>query len=115
MRRIASVLLAVLPLILVAGCDRLKPATPIKEVLAAPAGFEGREIRLKGKVKEITKIPLIELKVYTLADDTGEIAVTTDGALPAQGVEVRLTGRVESAAIIGGQSLGLRVREIQRN
>lgn len=115
MVQIAALLLVALPLFVVAGCDQLSPATPIKEVLAAPAGFEGREIRLKGRVKEITKIPLIDLKAYTLADETGEIAVITEGALPAQGADVRLTGRVESAAIIGGQSLGLRVKEIQRN
>jgi hypothetical protein len=99
---------------LLAGCDLLAPATPIKEVLSAPAAFEGKEVRLKGKVKDVTKIPLVDIKAYTLQDETGEIVVTTDGALPAQGAELRLRGRVESAAIVGGQSLGLRVRELER-
>lgn len=98
----------------VTGCDRLAPATPIQDVLKAPATFEGKDIWLKGTVKDITKIPLVDIKAYTLRDGTGEITVVTDQALPAQGVELRLQGRVESAAIIAGQSLGLRVRELQR-
>lgn len=101
--------------LLFAGCDALSfGVTPIKDVTAAPANFEGKEVKLKGKVASITKVPLLDLKAYTLRDDTGEITVTTQGALPAVNAAVGVYGTVKSTAIIGGQSLGLRVEESRR-
>ncbi|MGE0558702.1 MAG: hypothetical protein AB7E73_15360 [Burkholderiales bacterium] len=107
-----ALLIAVL---LLAGCDALGLGViPIKEVTTAPANFEGKEIRLKGRVTQITKVPLLDLKSYTLRDDSGEITVTTQGELPAVNAAVGVSGTVKSAAIIGGQSLGLRVEEVRR-
>ena len=100
---------------LLGGCDALPfGVTPIKDVTTAPASFEGKEVKLKGKVASITKVPLLDLKAYTLRDDTGEITVTTQGALPAVNDAVGVRGTVKSTAIIGGQSLGLRVEESKR-
>ena len=96
------------------ACDRLTPATPIKDILAAPASFEGKTLKLKGRVKDITKIPLVDIRAYTLQDDTGAMTVTTEATLPAQGSELAVQVSVESAAIIGGQAIGLRARELQR-
>ncbi len=110
--RAASIAAAVL---LLAGCDALPfGVTPIRDITAAPASFEGKEVKLKGKVTGIAKLPLIELKAYTLRDDTGEITVSTRGALPAVNDAVGVRGLVKSTAIIGGQSLGLRVEESKR-
>lgn len=98
-----------------AGCDALPfGVTPIRDITAAPANFEGKEVKLKGKVAGITKLPLLDLKSYTLRDDGGEITVTTQGALPAVNDAVGVRGTVKSTAIIGGQSLGLRVEESKR-
>mgnify|MGYP001445114977 CR=1 FL=1 len=67
----ASITAAVL---LLAGCDALPyGVTPIKDITAAPANFEGKEVKLKGKVASVTKVPLLDLKAYTLRDDTGTI------------------------------------------
>lgn len=110
--RAAGIIAAVLWL---AGCDALPfGVTPIKEITAAPDKFEGKEVKLKGTVVSITKVPLLDLKAYTLRDDTGEITVNTQGALPAAHEAVGLRGIVKSTAIIGGQSLGLRVEESKR-
>lgn len=107
-----ALLIAVL---LLAGCDALGlGVTPIREVTTAPANFEGKEIRLKGRVVSVTKVPLLDMKAYTLRDDSGEITVTTQGALPAVNDAIGVSGTVKSAAIIGGQSLGLRVEEVKR-
>ena len=43
-----------------------------------------------------------------------QIGVIPQGSLPAVNDSVALKGTMKSAAIIGGQSLGLRVAEIQR-
>jgi len=107
-----AVLLAVLAL---AGCDYLPFGyTPVRDIVAAPANFEGKEVKLKGTVKGVTKVPLLNVKTYTLRDDTAEITVSTEGDLPAVNDHVALKGTVKSAVIIDGQSVGLRVSETKR-
>jgi len=107
-----ALLIAVL---LLAGCDALGlGVTPIREVTTAPANFEGKEVRLKGRLLSVTKLPLLDMKAYTLRDDSGEITVLTQGELPAVNDTVGVSGKVSSAVIIGGQSLGLRVEEVRR-
>jgi cytochrome c-type biogenesis protein CcmE len=97
-----------------AGCDYLPFGyTPLKEIVAAPAQFEGREVKVKGKVKTVVSLPVLG-RAFTLQDGAEEVMVTTQGALPAAGADVALRGTVRSAVIIGGQSVGLRVEETKR-
>jgi len=107
-----SLLCAAAAALACAGCDYLPFGyTPVREIVAAPAQFEGREVRLRGRVTGVLKLPGIQ--AYELRDGTGEIAVTTD-RVPAENAEVALRGVVRSAVIIGGTSLGLRVEETKR-
>ena len=94
-----------------AACDYFG-FTPIKDIAATPAQFEGREVKIKGQVTN--PVQLLNLRMFSLRDETGEITVTTGGSLPAAGSEVALKGTVKSAVIVGGKSLGLRVEEAQR-
>ena len=95
------------------GCDYLPFGyTPVKEVVAAPGQFEGREVKLKGRATGT--LNLLGLKAFLLTDGTGEITVVTNGQLPAENAEVALRGTVSSAAIIGGSAIGLRVAETKR-
>jgi len=113
--RNAVLVVAMLAAAVLAGCDYLPFGyTPIRDIVAAPANFESKEVKLKGKVKDITKVPIVDLKSFVLYDDTAEIAVTTLGSLPAVNDSVALKGTVTSMAIIGGQALGLHVNEIRR-
>lgn len=99
--------------IALAGCDYLPFGyTSIKEITEAPARFEGKEIKLKGKAEGATS--LLGFRAFLLRDDTGEIMVVTTGELPASGASVALKGTVKSAMIIGGSSVGLRVEETKR-
>lgn len=100
--------------VVLGGCDYLPLGyTPIREILAAPAQFEGREVKLRGRVKDVMKLPIVG-QAYTLRDDGGELVVMTKGTLPPVNAEVALRGIVRSTAIIGGQSFGLRVEETRR-
>lgn len=100
---------------LLAGCDSLPFGyTPIKDIVAAPANFEGKEVRVRGTVKDVTRIPLVNLQSFVLQEEGAEISVVTEGELPAKGERVATRGTVTSAAIIGGQSLGLKIRERER-
>lgn len=104
--------LAVLSLAaLLAACDG---GPKIGEVAKAGASFEGKEVTLRGTVAGVTKLPLIDTKNYRLKDATGEIAVWTTAAAPKEGEEVVVRGRVESVAIVSGESFGLAVKEVER-
>lgn len=106
---------ALLMVLALAGCDYLPFGyTPVRDIVAAPANFEGKEVKLRGTVKDVTKLPLINMKSFILLDDKSEIAVTTEGNLPAVNDHIALKGIVKSAVIIGGQSMGLRVEESKR-
>lgn len=98
-----------------AGCSALPFGyTEIGDIVAAPAKFEGQEVKLKGTVTGALQVPILEVKSYTLRDDTGEVAILTHENVPVKGTEVALRGVVKSLAIVGGQSLGLRVEETKR-
>lgn len=98
--------------ILLAGCDL--GTARIGEVTQGGASFEGREVVLRGTVTGVTKLPLIETKNYRLKDATGEITVWTTADAPREGEEIVVRGRVESIAIVSGESYGLAVKEIER-
>lgn len=95
-----------------AGCGQA--TSPIGDITKAPASFEGREVKLHGTASQMLKLPFADAKGYRLRDASGEIAVWTAGAMPADGEELVVRGRVESAMILGGESFGLAVQEIER-
>jgi len=126
-------------LLALSGCDYLPFGfTPVKEIVASPAQFEGKEVRVKGKVKDIVKVPLVGLHLYTkdngsdgrrpdraylddvdlhlyvLDDGSGEVTVMARGSLPAVNETVSLKGVVESIAIMGSESIGLHIKETKR-
>jgi hypothetical protein len=97
------------------GCASLPFGyTQIGDVMAAPASFEGKEIKVRGKVKSLTRIPLLEISMFTLDDGTGEILVIPAGVAPAERESIAISGKVESIAIIGGRSIGIHFKETRR-
>lgn len=111
--RIAAIALAIAFTVATTGCDYLPFGyTSIGEITKAPAQFEGKEVKIKGRVKSVVK--LLGVKAFSLQDETGDIIVATDGQLPAENAEVALKGVVRSAVIVGGAALGLKVDEMKR-
>jgi hypothetical protein len=101
--------------VILAGCQYLPIGfTDIGEIVANPASFEGREIKLHGTVVDVTKIPLIGITTYMVKDETGSIIIITQGMLPAMGQSIALRGQVESTLILAGKGFGLTVKEISR-
>jgi len=97
------------------GCDYLPFGyTKIGEIVAKASQFEGREVKIHGKVVDANKIPLLNIKSYSLQDDTGTIIVITSGTLPAIGQEIGIRGIAENMLIVGGQSFGLTLKETTR-
>ncbi|MGQ0750888.1 MAG: hypothetical protein ACT4PS_10175 [Betaproteobacteria bacterium] len=114
MRMHRAVAVALLSAWLMAGCDYLPFGyTAIKEIAAAPGSFESKEVKIRGRVTAAIKLPILG-QSFTVRDESGEITVMTNGTLPQENTEIALTGIVKSAAIVGGQSIGLRVEETKR-
>lgn len=88
--------------------------TPIHEINAAAAAFDGREVHLRGITKEPTRIPLIDLKAYSLEDESGKITILTGAELPRMGIEITVRVRIENLAIIQGEAVGTTIIELQR-
>ncbi|MGE5465989.1 MAG: hypothetical protein ACM3Y9_01065 [Ignavibacteria bacterium] len=100
----------------VAACSALGiGVTPIGDIAANPARFDNAEVRVKGKVVGVNKLPFVGLRLYTLRDDTGEITVVAGETLPAQDAVVVVRGKVQTAAIVQGEALALRLAEIERS
>lgn len=107
--RYAGLLLTVL---LLAGCDYLPFGyTSVAEIIAHPASFDGQDVKIRGTVEDAMKVPILDLKVYTVQDHGADVSVFTDGSLPAVGQSITVRGKVESTAIINGQSLGLHIQQ----
>jgi hypothetical protein len=103
-------------LALAAGCAQIGiGVTNVADIRRSPAAYEGKEVVIKGTVRDVTKLPIVELKTYVLADSTGEMTVTTKRAPPAKGEKLIVRGEVANAAIVGGHSFGLHLGERERN
>lgn len=108
-------LLVVLLAATLTGCDYVSyGATELQEIQTNAARMEQQEVKVIGTVKGTSEFPFIDLKMFILKDQSGEMLVITDQALPAEGEKVALKGVVENAATLGGQSLGVHIREIKR-
>ena len=116
--RFHSVIVSVMVVVLLgwlAGCEYLPGGyTPIADIIANPAAYEGKQVKVKGRVQDVTKVPLMETKFYTLAANGYQIPVLTDRTLPTVNSEVVVIGEVENIAIINNQSIGMHIREIKR-
>lgn len=107
--------LALVVLLAVTGCDWLPGGfTDIGEIRRQPGVYDGEVVRVRGEVIDIVKLPILETRLYTLRDRTGEIMVFAAGNLPPQGETLAVKGEVLSAAIVGGEAFGVRLEEIKR-
>jgi cytochrome c-type biogenesis protein CcmE len=100
-----------LAVIALAGCDYFG-FTPIKDIVATPAQFEGKEVKIKGKAAD--PVQVLSMRTFTVKDEGGEITVSTNGTLPAAGSDVAVKGKIKSALIVGGKAVGMHVEETQR-
>ena len=113
---IGTVRYVVFAAVLAAGCAQIGiGVTNVGDIKRNPASFEGKEVSIKGTVRDVTKLPVVDLKTYVVADSTGEMTVTTKGTPPAKGDKVVVRGQVGSAAIVGGHSFGVHLAERDRS
>ena len=100
--------------VLLGGCSATN-VTPISQLNASPANFDGKEVMLRGVAKDVTRMPLLNLKSYVLKDDSGEATILTERELPKMNEEIRVKVKVRNFAIINGESLGTTFVEVERH
>jgi hypothetical protein len=106
---------ALLTLLLLPGCSQLGIGfTKIGDLLANPQKYSAQEVRVRGRVTNVLKLPFVATKIYSIRDDSGEINVRTDREAPMVGAEVRVKGVLDTVATIGEQNVGLHLREVER-
>lgn len=101
-------------LFLLSACGLPLGTKSIAEVRQAAPTLEGKTVRVKGKVESTNQIPFVPTRFYKLSDGTGELWVATTEPLPAVGDALVVSGELHNAAVLGGASLGIQIREGRR-
>ena len=94
------------------GCAMSLRSPDIADLQRHPGRYQDRTVTVNGVVTSSWGLPLIPFRFYKVDDGTGEVTVLSDGSrMPAKGERVRVKGRVEQVAVLGGRALGLHLRE----
>ena len=102
----------VLTLGFTSACALTTRNVQVSDLHRNPGRYQDRSITIDGVVKSSWGIPLAPFRLYTIDDGTGELTVISQGTkTPTKGAHVHVKGQVEEVAVLGGQPLGLHLRE----
>ncbi len=94
------------------GCALSLRHPHIADLRSNPARYQHHSIDIDGVVTTSWGLPLVPFRFYRVDDGTGEVTVLSQNPrTPTRGARVRVKGTVNEVAVLGGQSLGLHVRE----
>src|SRR5262249_46549158 len=106
------VLIAASMAVTLSGCALSLRNPDIADLQRHPGRYQDQMVSINGVVTTSWGVALVPLRFYKVDDGTGEVTVLSDGRrIPASGERVRVRGRVEDVAVIGGRPLGLHLRE----
>ena len=84
----------------------------VADIRYNPGRYQNQTVSINGVVTSSWGVPLAPYKIYKVDDGTGEMTVLSQGyRLPTRGARVRVRGRIDEVAVLGGQALGLHLRE----
>ena len=90
-------------LVLLAGCASV---TPIGELLQNSSKYNGKEVRIKGEVKE--SAGLLGRGAYQVKDETGTLTVISEtSAPPPSGSKIGVKGVFQALLTLGSKSLAV--------
>ncbi len=108
--RFLSVLLMFLGILLLAGCP---PRESIAKINQDPGRFAGKEISIAGHVTD--SFGAMGSGVFQLDDGTGAMWVFSKKfGVPASGVKLAVTGRIEQGFAFGGHNYAIILLETER-
>jgi hypothetical protein len=107
-RVLGSIVLAVT----LSGCAVSLRNPDIADLQRHPGRYQDHTVSVSGVVTSSWGVPLVPFRFYKVDDGTGEVTVLSQSArMPATGERVRVKGRVQDVAMIGGRPIGLHLRE----
>jgi hypothetical protein len=116
MRRPARFALALTLAVSFSACATAFRNPRISDLRSNPGRYENRTVNIDGVVTTSWSVPLAPFHFYKVDDGTGEVTVLSQGRrTPGRGARVHVKGRVDDVAVLGGQSLGLHLREESLN
>ncbi len=96
----------------VSGCAVSLRNLDIADLQRHPGRYQDRTVSVSGVVTSSWGLPLLPFRFYKVDDGTGEVTVLSEsGRMPSTGERVRVKGRVQEVAVLGGRALGLHLRE----
>jgi hypothetical protein len=94
------------------GCAVSLRNPDISELQRHPGRYQDRTVSVSGLVTNSWGVPLVPFRFYKVDDGTGEVTVLSQSSrMPATGERVRVKGRVQDVAMLGGRAVGLHIRE----
>jgi hypothetical protein len=92
-------------LLAVFACDNgmFAMTTKISDILASPSKYNEKTVTIKGKVAE--SLIVLNTGYFVLSDGTESIIVVPSKTFPRVGEEVKVSGQVKNAFVIGEKSL----------
>jgi hypothetical protein len=94
------------------GCALSLRNPDIADLKQHPARYQDKTVSVSGVVTTSWGLPLVPFRFYKVDDGTGDVTIISSNTrMPINGERVRVRGRVEDVAIIGGRPLGLHIRE----
>jgi hypothetical protein len=103
-------LLPLLLVLLISGCAGV---TPIRDLLNDPSRYDGKTVRIEGKVKG--SVGGLGIGAYEVSDKTGTLTVVSDKSDPPRsGTDIGVKGRFDALLNLGFKSLSV-LREESRS
>ena len=94
------------------GCALSLRNPNIADLQSHPGRYHDRTVSVSGVVTSSWGVPLVPFRFYKIDDGTGQVTVLSQNLrMPANGEHVRVRGRVEDVAMLGGRALGMHLRE----
>ncbi len=110
--KLSLVAVAALGLTMSAGCAMSLRNPSIADLNNYPGRYQDRSVSIDGTVTSSWGIPLVPFRFYKVDDGTGEVTVLSQSSrMPAMGERVKVKGRVNEVAVLGGKPFGLHLRE----
>ena len=97
---------------MVGGCAVSLRNPNISDLQQHPGRYQDQTVSVSGVVTSSWGLPLVPYRFYKVDDGTGTVTVLSQNTrMPATGEHVRVKGKVEDVAVLGGRPLGLHIRE----
>ena len=94
------------------GCAVSLRNPDIADLQRHPGRYQDHTVSVSGVVTSSWGLPMVPFRLYKVDDGTGEVTVVSQSTrMPARGERVRVKGRVDDVAVLGGRALGLHLKE----